>query len=241
MHAADAVYHASCFSNFTKVNIGRPVGRPVNKEAADVFDVICNLLGSSNSGCELYSVDELVERMNDLFGDPEIAYSVKYMKAQLLKRFGKGMKFSDVSGKKDVICFQNVAKRLINDKWYSDRESSVEKESQRIIDTAAQLIKAEIRKAEFPLGVYPTDFFIRSQENVKGWVPPLLLSFLQQLIVDELKQISMGHAIVHASRPRSVISPVLFGVGVAVDHLAAKGRSANACKTWTFSFKRRSR
>ena len=51
------------------------------------------------------------------------------------------------------------------------------------------------------------------------WVPPLLQTFLGSIIGDEIKQIATGHCIVQASRPRSVISPVLFGVGVTVDHL----------------------
>ena len=36
---------------------------------------------------------------------------------------------------------------------------------------------------------------------------------------DEVKQISLGHSIVQASRPRSVLSPLLFGVGVSLDHV----------------------
>ena len=39
------------------------------------------------------------------------------------------------------------------------------------------------------------------------------------MITDELKQTAISHAIVQAARPRSVISPVLFGVGVTLDHL----------------------
>jgi len=35
-----------------------------------------------------------------------------------------------------------------------------------------------------------------------------------------VKQIALGHSLVQASRPWSVISPVLFGVGISVDHVA---------------------
>ena len=44
---------------------------------------------------------------------------------------------------------------------------------------------------------------------------------MQQLISDEVKQISLGHCIVQASRLRSVVAPVLFGLGVSVDQVAS--------------------
>ena len=34
-----------------------------------------------------------------------------------------------------------------------------------------------------------------------------------------MKQNSVGHAIVQASRPRSVIAPIMFGVGIEMDHV----------------------
>lgn len=34
-----------------------------------------------------------------------------------------------------------------------------------------------------------------------------------------MKQNSIGHAIVQASRPRSVIAPIMFGVGIEMDHV----------------------
>ena len=35
----------------------------------------------------------------------------------------------------------------------------------------------------------------------------------------QLKQTSIGHAIIQAARPRSVITPTLFGLGVELDHV----------------------
>ena len=45
--------------------------------------------------------------------------------------------------------------------------------------------------------------------------------FLKHLVSDEVKQIALGHAIVQASCPRSALSPILFGVGVSLDHVLA--------------------
>ena len=51
----------------------------------------------------------------------------------------------------------------------------------------------------------------------KLWITPLSQTFLQTIITIELKKIGIGHSNVQACCPRSVISQVLFGVGVSVD------------------------
>ena len=55
----------------------------------------------------------------------------------------------------------------------------------------------------------------------KEFVPPLLCLLLHNLISDEVKQISFGHALIQASRPHSILAPVLFGLCVSLDHLLA--------------------
>ena len=47
----------------------------------------------------------------------------------------------------------------------------------------------------------------------------MLRSFLEWLTPDELKQQAIGHSIVQAARPRSVIVPLLLGLGVELDHV----------------------
>jgi len=60
---------------------------------------------------------------------------------------------------------------------------------------------------------------VRDKAKAKKWVPPLLQKFLQCPIKDEVKQVALGHSIVQSCLPRSVVAPVLFGVGVSVDHV----------------------
>jgi|SRR6218665_889810 len=38
-------------------------------------------------------------------------------------------------------------------------------------------------------------------------------------VLDEAKQVAISHSIVQSCRPWSIISPVLFGIGVHLDHL----------------------
>ena len=64
---------------------------------------------------------------------------------------------------------------------------------------------------------YPTSEDICISEEESKWVPESLKCFLQLLIPSSIKRSSIGQCIVQGSRPRTVISPILFGVGVQMD------------------------
>ena len=109
-----------------------------------------------------------------------------------------------------------MASRIVNDQWYCDRDKDLGKESERIVTAAAKLIKASIQDLKYNTEQYPVNSDISDRSTAKQWVPQLLRLFLEKLVTDEIKQISLGHSIVQASRPRSLLSPVLFGVGVSL-------------------------
>ena len=223
-----ARYHQRCHRNFSRLTSHNNTdsvssksintGRSADTDMSAVFDVMCDKLENAEADC-VQTVDELVKQMKALTGDDDRAYSGKYMKQKLMERYGDNLFFADVFGRKNVICFRNMAQRLINDKWYAERETDVADESRRIVEAAAKLTKASIRETEFDMDVYPLNGAIEDRVVAKGWVPSLLNTFLESLLCDEVKQIALGHSIVQASRPQSVISPVLFGVGVSVDHI----------------------
>ena len=186
LHAADARYHKKCHWSFSKLTShGRTVnsksvniGRSADSDMSAVFNVICDTLENADAE-SVQTVDELVEQMKALSGDDDRAYSSKYMKQKLLERYGDNLFFADVFGRKNVVCLRNMAQRLINDKWYADRETDVAKESRRIVEAVAKLIKASIREAEFDMDVYPLNDAIQNRVVAKGWVPPLLNNFLE--------------------------------------------------------------
>ncbi|XP_057294633.1 uncharacterized protein LOC130623163 [Hydractinia symbiolongicarpus] len=70
------------------------------------------------------------------------------------------------------------------------------------------------------------------------WVPESLQLFLSHLFPSKLKQISLAQCISQASRPRSMVAPIPFGIGVyvdksfgtcwLVDHLAKVGFSMSS-------------
>ena len=84
---------------------------------------------------------------------------------------------------------------------------------------AANIIKAELREKYYRFDVYPSNEDISSISKGKEWLPQSLEQLLKLLIPSyEIKQVSIGHCILQAVRPRSVIPPVPFGLGVDADH-----------------------
>jgi len=226
LHAADAVYHHNCYTAFTNGGCAPEARKSHGGRSADcgkmnIFDAMCEALLENGDG-ELYTLDELLNYMTSLTDDPTQVYSSVQLQHLLRERYGNNLFIADKYGRRNVVCFVNEAKRVINDKWYAEREHDMTKECERVVQTAAKLIKASIRETLFNTDDYPLTCTMRNRELAKEWVPPLLQLFLQTLICDEVKQIALGHCIVQGSRPRSAVSPVMFGVGVSLDYQTGK-------------------
>ena len=79
--------------------------------------------------------------------------------------------FAEFEGRENVVCFRNMAKYIINDKWYTGKKENIEDEAERIVVTAAKIIKAAIREKEYDVNSYPTNEDIKSMDQGISWVP----------------------------------------------------------------------
>ena len=86
-----------------------------------------------------------------------------------------------------------------------------------IIIAAAKIIKSELRDLNKTMDEYPTLDDMHDIDKNKEWVPDSLQILLHYLIPSTLKKISIGQCITQASRPRSVMCPIVFGLGVQVE------------------------
>ena len=59
---------------------------------------------------------------------------------------------------------------------------------------------------------------IDAKEDDNVWVPDSLKLFMSYLISSEDKRLSLNQCIVQAARPRTVIAPIPFGLGVSVEN-----------------------
>lgn len=230
--AEEAVYHRTCFQTFSKL---RPcpststssdlhhsnktsVGRPVSVGKFETFEDLCSWMEVCDD--ELHTLDELKDKMDDLAGGDEgLVYSKKQLKSKLEEKYGNHICFAEVAGKKNVVCFKNMASCIISDQWYNERKSKEEDESLRIVIAAAKLVKEQIRQLELDINQYPMNSDYDNVDHARSFLPTLINAFLENIVCDSLKQVSLGHCIVQASRPRSIISPIPFGLGISLDHV----------------------
>ncbi len=108
-----------------------------------------------------------------------------------------------------------MAMYIVNEKWHSERKEDLADEAERIVIAAAKIVRAEIREKTYDSKSYPTNEDIGNADQGK-WIPHHLQTFLKFIVKSEN---SIGHSIIQSARPRSVITPTLFGLGVEMDHV----------------------
>ena len=166
---------------------------------------------------QLFTLEDVELKMKEL-ADGEQVYGVKRIKQKLEQNFKGNIFFAEISGRKNVICFENMAHRIVSDKWYEERKANVDDEAKRIIETAAKLVKNDIKQfllSKCDSNAYPS---IEEAENA-NWIPDYLRFFLSFLIRSELKVESIGQCLMKAALPQSVMPPMLFALAVEMDHM----------------------
>lgn len=215
--AVEARYHFQCRKDFKpKLPEETTPGRPINKDRQFYFDEVCTWLESE---AEIYTLSEIYNHMLEVAGSEEKVYSRKWLKTKIKERYGDHVTFTEVEGKSTKVCFGNMVDYLITDKWYQNRKSNTIAEADRIVSLAAKIVLNDIRTAKFDCEWYPSTDMIQSTEESQKWIPSKLQLFLRSICKNTLKENSIGQAIVSAARPRSCIAPILFGLGVDVDHV----------------------
>ena len=94
--------------------------------------------------------------MKEISDNSEV-YTVKRLTQKLQEHYREFIFFAEVEGLGNVVCFKNMAKYIINEKCYSEKIANIEDEAERIVITAAKIIRAEIREREYNTDSYPTN------------------------------------------------------------------------------------
>ena len=141
----------------------------------------------------------------------------KEAKAKLQERSRNKLYFAEIEGKSNFLCFQNMIDYYLDDLWKEKRQKDKGKGTERIVMTVSKVIMTEIIETK-----YDTLRYLKTADihNTSGdWIPKPLKTFLQVLVRSDLRQNSIGQAIVQAAKPRSTIMPVPFGFAVELDHV----------------------
>ena len=225
-----AVYHKQCYDAFrggqpeSKEERNKKRGRPEDLRKGHVFYRLCEWLENEAEGC-MFTLNELQSHMRDMVGSSneddidEQIFTSKWLLSKLRSYYGDHMFFAEKYGKETVVCFRDMAGFMVQ-KLYREENNSSEKEAaERILKTAAKIIKSDINSMEFNTSYYPSNHEISDPALGKEWLPQSLQILLGALIPSDLKQVAIGHCILGATRPKSVIPPVPFGVGIEMDHM----------------------
>lgn len=91
----------------------------------------------------------------------------------------------------------------------------------RIVETAANLIKSDIRASDVYSEFYPSRDQMSAAHEGINFLPPSLQGFLRVLFIGkdiDVKLASIGQAIMQATRPRILLAPLQLGLGVEMHH-----------------------
>ena len=155
-------------------------GCKVEEAKYDAFLLVTTYL--EESGDEQIAIIDLVKKMDEylkLTGSMQEAYGVQYMKQKLKDHFGDKVLFTNLEGKKTIVTFRTTAASIMND-YYKSPKGDNDDETRHIIETAAKLMKNDIKALDL-CTKYPVadDLTI---ENAMTFLPDSLVQFLQIMV-----------------------------------------------------------
>ena len=156
LHAADCVYHRSCDTTFhTKQNIplqyrdgpsenkSRKVGRPQDSDQEQAFIRLCSFLEEYDE--EQLTLDDLTKKMAEYLVQPDaMAYGNQYLKSKLVKHYEESIFIAYQVGLNDIVTFREKTSSILRD-YFRQPENDEEAQKRAIIQTAAKLIKSDIK------------------------------------------------------------------------------------------------
>ena len=222
LHAVDAVYHNQCSVNFRtgkdvpcqynsdhQTKKQKQAGRPQSVSRIDAFLKVVKYLEENDE--EQFTVNDLCDKMNDfLKSSDDEAYSAVYMKDKLNDHFGDKVVMTTIKSKANIVTLRKTAASIINEFYCTPKQTDFEAEKAKIVSTAAQLIKSEIKNFEIATNIYPCGDEVSSTEDALKYVPNLLEQFLRSLFVGkdiDLKVAAIAQAMIQATRPRAIMAP----------------------------------
>ena len=254
LHAADAVYHQQCSSNFrTGKQLPKSsdipkehssskyvkVGRPNSSERNEAFLKVVNYLEENSD--EPISVKDLVCLMSDfLKQSEEEPYSTRYMKMKLQEHFGERLVMTSLSTKASVVTLRRTAMSVLHEfhRDFKKMSNNTEDEKIQIIKTAAKLIESDVKSIDSVIDLYPSLDTIKSVDSAVDFVPYTLQVLLITMFAGknfDTKLAAIGQAIMQAIRPRNMLTPLQLGLGIQMHHHFASKFLINTLHKYGFS------
>ena len=148
-------------------------------------------------------------------------YGNQYLKRKLREQYQDNVHFTGGSGLHDIVTMREKTSQILRS-YFSNQEKDEESQKQAIIQTAARLIKSDIKSnVQSITDHYPSTKSLEL-DSALSFVPETLRTLLNGLFVGEetsRKIAGLGQAIVQAARPRAVVAPLQLGLAVQAHHM----------------------
>lgn len=209
--AADAVCHKICNINFRtgkdmpQIMVSRshtaPIckqlsGRPKDLVRDEAFLKVADYLEENDD--EQITVTDLIGKMAEYTQDKSIdLYSFKHMKTELKKHFRERIVILELNGKPNVVTFHTTVAKIVQD-FHCQQQKSTLNETVQIIDTAAKLIRNDIKDIKISKDTYPAYGSMSSSHRALEFLPGSLMKFLRVFFSGKdvaVKLASIGQAI----------------------------------------------
>ena len=169
---------------------------------------------------EQTTINNLIDKMTEYLPPDVMPYGFTYMISCLKKHFGDEIVITEPNGKPNVVTFRHTASSIISDFYSIPNNNDLESEKIHIIETAAKLLKSDIKLLKQSCDTYPDSTQI-SVEEALIFLPNSLQVLLEDLFAgkDSKKKVgSIGQAIIQATRPRVLVSPLQIGLAVQMHY-----------------------
>ena len=155
------------------------VGRPQEKQRTDAFLEVARFLEENDD--EQITIQDLIQDMEENLTNTEHnAYSYPHKQQNLKEHFGNKIIQTEINGKPNVVTFRNKVWEVLYD-IYSQRDLDPEKDKHGIIETAARLIKDDIKAVKTSHCNYPSIDELGSEESIK-FLPTSLRVVLTDIV-----------------------------------------------------------
>ena len=150
-------------------------------------------------------------------------FGKSYLKSKLKEKYGESvfLHFAETEGLQDLVTMKEKTSQILRS-YFNAQAKDEETQKQVIIETAARLVKSDI-KSNVPslTNEYPSAKSLEL-DYALSFVPGTLRTLLNCLFVGKEtnpKVAAIGQAIVQAVRPHAVVAPLQLGLAVQVHHL----------------------
>lgn len=212
--AAEAKYHANCFSRFLKQKSHGKSGRPLDVECEEAFEKLCCDIQNDNEKCQ-FSLKELQEKLVSYLPENVTPWSEKNLKLRLIGKLKNTVIITEVPGKPAVLCLKNKCDELISDEWFKNNTNTEEKRL-KVLKAAAEILKEDIRSMVCDVDTYPAVDDVRL--GGENQFPNSVDVFFNELITKgknrDIKINALKNFVTSSVRVKSFISPLMLSLGI---------------------------